>query len=148
MKRIRFWGTRGSLPVALTAPVVREKIIAALRGASGRTFGSNADIERYVDGLAFAEVGTYGGHTSCVEIETGQPEYVICDLGRGARPFGQAALARHGPQSPQTYHVFLSHALGSHHGAAVLRARVHSRQPRAHLRQPSVARVGAQAAAG
>ena len=114
MKRIRFWGTRGSLPVALTAPVVREKIIAALRGASGRTFGSNADIERYVDGLAFAEVGTYGGHTSCVEIETGHPEYVICDLGSGARPFGQAALARHGPQSPQTYHVFMSHVHWDH----------------------------------
>ena len=107
MKRIRFWGTRGSLPVALTAPVVRDKIIAALRGASGRTFGSNAEIESYVDGLAFAEAGTYGGHTSCVEIETGQPEYVICDLGSGARPFGQAAIARHGPQSPQTYHIFM-----------------------------------------
>jgi phosphoribosyl 1,2-cyclic phosphodiesterase len=114
MKRIRFWGTRGSLPVALTAPVVREKIIAALRGASGRTFGSNADIQSYVDGLAFAEVGTYGGHTACVEIETGQPEYVICDLGSGARPFGQAALARHGPQSPQTYHVFMSHVHWDH----------------------------------
>ena len=34
------------------------RLIAALRGASGRTFASNADAERYVDGLAFADAGT------------------------------------------------------------------------------------------
>jgi len=58
--------------------------------------------------------GTYGGHTSCVEIETGSPEYVLCDLGSGLRPFGQAALARHGAGSPQTYHVFVSHVHWDH----------------------------------
>ena len=114
MKRIRFWGTRGSLPVALTASAVRKKIVAALRGASGRTFASDADAERYVDGLAFADAGTYGGHTSCVELETGGVEYVICDLGSGLRPFGHAALARHGPASPQTYHIFVSHVHWDH----------------------------------
>jgi phosphoribosyl 1,2-cyclic phosphodiesterase len=114
MKRIRFWGTRGSLPVALTAAAVRQKVVAALRGASGRVFGSDADVERYVDGLAFPVAGTYGGNTSCVEIETGGPEYVICDLGSGVRPFGQAALTRHGPASPQTYLIFLSHVHWDH----------------------------------
>jgi phosphoribosyl 1,2-cyclic phosphodiesterase len=114
MKRIRFWGTRGSLPVSLTATDVRRKIVAALHGASGRTFASNADAERYVDGLAFAAAGTYGGASACVEIETGGPEYVICDLGSGVRGFGQAALARHGPASPQTYHVFMSHVHWDH----------------------------------
>ena len=113
MKRIRFWGTRGSLPVALTAPVVREKIIAALRGASGRTFGSNADIERYVDGLAFAEVGTYGGHTSCVELDTGHEEYFVCDMGSGARAFGEHVLARQSGR-PATVNIFMSHVLWDH----------------------------------
>jgi len=114
MKRIRFWGTRGSLPVALTAPTVRAKIIAALRGGSGRTFEYDADIERYVDALPFSISGTFGGHTACVEIETGAPEYVVCDLGSGLRPFGQAAIARHGPASPQTYHLFVSHVHWDH----------------------------------
>ena len=36
VNRVRFWGTRGSLPVALTASDVRAKVIAALRGAAGR----------------------------------------------------------------------------------------------------------------
>jgi len=114
MKRVRFWGTRGSLPVALTAADVRAKVMAALRGASGRTFASDDDLAGYVDGLEPEIAGTFGGHTSCVEIETGGPEYVLCDLGSGLRPFGQKALARHGPSSPQTYHVFMSHVHWDH----------------------------------
>jgi phosphoribosyl 1,2-cyclic phosphodiesterase len=114
MKRIRFWGTRGSLPVALTAAMVRRKLITVLRDASGRGFASDAEIEAYLDGLRFPVAGTYGGHTSCVEIETGGNEYVICDLGSGVRPFGQAAVARHGPGSPQTYHILMSHMHWDH----------------------------------
>ena len=108
MMRIRFWGTRGSLPVALTASGVRDKVMAALRAAAGKAFASDADIATFVDGLGQAVAGSYGGHTSCVEIETGGPDYVLCDLGSGARPFGQKALARHGAAAPQTYHVFMS----------------------------------------
>ncbi|MEO8303626.1 MAG: MBL fold metallo-hydrolase [Betaproteobacteria bacterium] len=114
MKRIRFWGTRGSLPVSLTAAGVRQKLVAALRGASGRTFGSDGEIDDYLDGLGIEVSGTYGGHSPCVEIETGGADYVVCDLGSGLRPFGQAAIARHGPGSPQTYHIFVSHVHWDH----------------------------------
>jgi phosphoribosyl 1,2-cyclic phosphodiesterase len=114
MKCIRFWGTRGSLPIALTADAVRKKMIAALRGASGRTFASESEIEAYVDTLGMAVAGTYGGHSPCVEIETGGSEYVLCDLGTGVRPFAQRALKRHGAASPQTYHIFMSHVHWDH----------------------------------
>ncbi|HUH93268.1 MAG TPA: MBL fold metallo-hydrolase [Casimicrobiaceae bacterium] len=114
MKCVRFWGTRGSLPVALTAAGVRRKIIAALRGAAGRNFASDEALEAYVDSLGMPVSGTYGGHSPCVEIETGHGEYVLCDLGSGVRPFGQKAIARHGPGSPQTYHIFLSHLHWDH----------------------------------
>jgi phosphoribosyl 1,2-cyclic phosphodiesterase len=114
MKRIRFWGTRGSLPVALTASGVRQKLMHALRGAAGRSFASDDELAAYVDGLAWHVSGTYGGHTSCVEIETGGTEYILCDLGSGLRPFGQQIMARHGSASPQTYHVFMSHLHWDH----------------------------------
>jgi phosphoribosyl 1,2-cyclic phosphodiesterase len=114
MKRIRFWGTRGSLPVALTAAKLREKLIAALRGAAVHAFATDAQIGEYLDSLRFSVSGTYGGHTSCVEIETGGPEYVLCDLGSGVRPFGHAAVGRHGPAAPQTYHIFMSHMHWDH----------------------------------
>jgi phosphoribosyl 1,2-cyclic phosphodiesterase len=114
MKSVRFWGTRGSLPVALTASAVRQKVIAAVRAANGRTFGSDTELETYVDGLGMPVAGTYGGHSPCVEIVTGGAEYVLCDLGSGVRPFGQKAIVRHGAGSPQTYHVFMSHVHWDH----------------------------------
>jgi len=80
VKGIRFWGTRGSLPATLTAEAVRQKIVAALAGASGRVFATRRDLNEYVDGLGFAVSGTYGGHTSCVELVTRGSEYVLCDL--------------------------------------------------------------------
>jgi phosphoribosyl 1,2-cyclic phosphodiesterase len=114
MRLIRFWGTRGSLPVALTAADLRARVIAAVRGTQGRALPSERAIDDYVDGLGFALAGTFGGHTSCVEIETGGPDYVLCDLGSGVRPFGEAAIARHGPRTPQTYHIFMSHLHWDH----------------------------------
>jgi len=111
--RVRFWGTRGSLPVALTGAEVRAKVVAAVRGASGRSFNGDTEVEAYVDSLPIDVAGTFGGHSSCVEIEPGGPDHVICDLGSGVRPFGQAALAKHGAV-PQTYHIFMSHVHWDH----------------------------------
>jgi phosphoribosyl 1,2-cyclic phosphodiesterase len=114
VNRVRFWGTRGSLPVALTATDVRTKVIAALRGAAGRNFATDREIETYVDSLGLAVSGTFGGHSPCVEIVTGGPEFVLCDLGTGVRPFGQSVIARHGAAVPQTFHVFMSHVHWDH----------------------------------
>jgi phosphoribosyl 1,2-cyclic phosphodiesterase len=114
VKRVRFWGTRGSLPVALTAADVRTRVVQAVRGAAGKAFASDAAVEAYVDGLDFPVAGTYGGNTSCVQIDTGEPSYVICDLGSGVRPLGQWLLARHGPAAPQRYDIFLSHVHWDH----------------------------------
>jgi len=114
VKAVRFWGTRGSLPVALTHADVRERVTTALRRASGRSFESEQALAAFVDGLGAAVAGTYGGNTSCVEIVTGGSEHVVCDLGTGVRPFGLEVLARHGAASPQTYHVFLSHVHWDH----------------------------------
>lgn len=111
---MRFWGTRGSIPVALTAAQLRDKLIAAITGANAQRLDSPEKVAHYVDHeLGFAVAGTYGGHTSCVQIDSGGAEHVICDLGTGVRPFGQAMLARFGAQ-PQTYHVFLSHVHWDH----------------------------------
>jgi len=114
VNRVRFWGTRGSLPVALTASGVRAKVIAALRGAAGRTFASDGELEAYVDGLGLAVSGTFGGHSPCVEIVTGGADFLLCDLGTGVRPFGQSVVARHGASAPQTFHVFMSHVHWDH----------------------------------
>jgi phosphoribosyl 1,2-cyclic phosphodiesterase len=117
--RVRFWGTRGSLPVALGAGAVRRKVAEALLLAQGRRFADLAEAEAYAATLPFATAQTYGGNSSCVELELEAPgkdphEYILCDLGSGVRPFGNAVLARHGPRTPNTFHVFMSHLHWDH----------------------------------
>jgi phosphoribosyl 1,2-cyclic phosphodiesterase len=113
MKGVRFWGTRGSLPVALTSAGVRAKLRAALRAARGRALDSDAAIDAFLDGLPFAVSGTYGGHSSCVQLDTGAAEYFVCDMGSGLRPLGQAATAQRAGRA-QTFHIFMSHLHWDH----------------------------------
>jgi len=112
--KIRFWGTRGSIPISLTASDIRSKLIAALKGAAGVDLGQTADIESYIDGLDFSLRGTYGGHSSCVEIVEDGDTHVILDMGSGARALGLSMMGRYGPKRPQTYHVFMSHLHWDH----------------------------------
>jgi phosphoribosyl 1,2-cyclic phosphodiesterase len=114
MKQVIFWGTRGSLPVALTADNVRQKIVAALNAANGKTFRNSLQLNEFVDTLPFATRGSFGGHSSCVEIISGGHEHIICDMGSGARPLGQAKIATYGAPNPQTYHIFISHLHWDH----------------------------------
>ncbi len=115
--KARFWGTRGSIPVALTSDTIRAKLVAALGAAQGKRLDTPAEIESFVEQLPFAVRGTYGGHSSCLEIERGNApasdSHILFDFGSGARGLGQAMLARHG-QAPQTYHVFMSHLHWDH----------------------------------
>ena len=90
--RIRFWGTRGSLPVSLTAADIKQKIVDSLLAAAGRSFRTREDAQSFVEKeLPFAVSHTYGGNSSCVELDIGSDEYILCDLGTGARPFGLEA---------------------------------------------------------
>ena len=111
--RVRFWGTRGSLPVALTAADVRVKLLATLRAARDRPLATEGDLARALAALPFSVAGTYGGHSSCDQLETGGSDYVVCDMGSGLRPFGQAAIAQR-KGAAQTFHIFLSHLHWDH----------------------------------
>jgi phosphoribosyl 1,2-cyclic phosphodiesterase len=112
---IRFWGTRGSLPAPLGTAGLRRKLGRALREAAGRRFDTDEALERYVsEELDFATSHTFGGNTACVQIDVGGPDYVLCDLGSGAREFGLAAMSRRRPGAAQVFHVFLSHLHWDH----------------------------------
>jgi phosphoribosyl 1,2-cyclic phosphodiesterase len=113
MRGVRFWGTRGSLPIALTAAGVRAKLLAALRAAHGRPLATEHDLEQVLASLPFANRGTYGGHSSCLQLETGGADYLVCDMGSGLRPFGQAAMAQRAGKA-QTFHIFMSHLHWDH----------------------------------
>ena len=117
--KVRFWGTRGSIPVSVTANHIRAKLKSALsaaqaRAAAGDPVDSESKIESFIEGLGFNVSGTFGGHSSCLQIETGGAEHVLCDMGSGARPLGQRMLQQFGPGNPQAYHVFMSHLHWDH----------------------------------
>lgn len=117
--KARIWGARGSLPVALNHQQVRAKLVTALEGAIGRGLDTPAKVADYVDNeLSFEVRGTYGGNSSCVEVEAWDPatttEHIILDLGSGVRALAGAKLARYGAAKPQTYHVFMSHLHWDH----------------------------------
>lgn len=113
--KVRFWGTRGSLPVAATAVTIRGKVVAAVLAASGRQFAGEAEAAAFVDTeLDFAVRGGFGGATSCVEIEAGDGNFIVCDMGSGLREFGLDAMRRVGAGHPRRYHFFLSHLHWDH----------------------------------
>ena len=112
--RVRFWGTRGSIPVALTSADIRDKVAEALFRAEGRRFDSVGEAHDFaVKHLDFSLTHTFGGHSPCVEIETGTEEYLVCDMGSGARPLGAHVLARQSGK-PATVNVFMSHVHWDH----------------------------------
>jgi phosphoribosyl 1,2-cyclic phosphodiesterase len=115
--QVRFWGTRGSLPVAPKGAAVREKVVRALLAADGRRFADADEARRFADQeLAFATAQTYGGATTCVEIDTevAGEAFIVCDMGSGLREFGLDAMKRCAAGHARVYHVFLSHLHWDH----------------------------------
>jgi phosphoribosyl 1,2-cyclic phosphodiesterase len=111
---VRFWGTRGSLPVAAKADAVRTKIANALVAANGRSIGNLGEAEAFIDKeLDFAASGTYGGATACVEIEAGD-SFFVCDMGSGLREFGLSAMKRCAEGHKRTFNFFQSHLHWDH----------------------------------
>ena len=63
--------------------------------AGAKSFPSREEAERFIeDELYFAAAATYGGATSCVEIDCGEDAYFVCDMGSGLLPFGRDATRR------------------------------------------------------
>jgi phosphoribosyl 1,2-cyclic phosphodiesterase len=116
--RVRFWGTRGSLPVSLTWRDVRDRLAKALVLAAPHNLDSAEKAQAFVaKHFEFSLSHTFGGHSSCVELETAAGadagSYFVCDMGSGARAFGAHVLARQA-QRPATVNVFMSHLHWDH----------------------------------
>jgi phosphoribosyl 1,2-cyclic phosphodiesterase len=113
--KVRFWGTRGTLPVAATAREVRAKIANALLVAKGQSFASREDAVGFIGSqLGFAAGATYGGATSCVEIDCGDGAFFICDMGSGLRELGLNAPIRRRNEYTGKFNFFLSSMQSDH----------------------------------
>ena len=101
--------------MALTARQTRAKLVSAMVAAIGRNLDTREKIEGFVDGvLPFEISGTFGGNSSCVQLESAGAGNVFLDFGSGARPLGDHCMRESTPAVPQTYHVFMSHLHWDH----------------------------------
>jgi len=82
---VKFWGVRGSIPAPLTHKDVREKVLAKLKAY--KDGGCPESPEAFLGD----EVLTYGGNTSCVEVQYGAKRLVF-DMGTGIRALGNALI--------------------------------------------------------
>lgn len=113
MKAI-FWGTRGSVPAPLTAAKVREKVHTAIAKALAAGLRIGDDIDRFIDdALTFDERATFGGNTSCVEVQHG-PQRLILDMGSGLRELGANLLATRSGDEPLSIDILMSHVHWDH----------------------------------
>src|SRR5215831_743258 len=112
---VTFWGTRGSIPVSLDCASLRDKLASAIVSASDKGLDTQEKARNWVDTeLDFAVSHTFGGNSACVQLDAGDGEYVLCDLGSGVRAFGNHVFSRDGPAKKNTFHVFQSHLHWDH----------------------------------
>jgi phosphoribosyl 1,2-cyclic phosphodiesterase len=105
------WGSCGSLPTPASSATIREKVKDALWAARAVKFTHEGDVESFIDTLPHCTRGTYKANTSCVQIEAGTDDVILCDSGTGIRDY---ALSLPADTPPRTYHIFISHLHWDH----------------------------------
>lgn len=115
--KVKFWGTRGSLPATFTTQHLRKFIKKDLAYALNEKTGikKGQDLDEYIDSMPQELTHTCGVNTSCLSIESGVPnEYVICDAGTGLRDYGVEYAKSGALAKPATFHFFLTHLHWDH----------------------------------
>lgn len=115
--KVKFWGTRGSLPSTFTTAHLQQFLKKSLAHALDEKTGikPGQSIDDYIATMPFNLTNTYGVNTSCITIESGvENEYIICDAGTGLRDFGLAYAKSGLMGKPATFHLFLTHLHWDH----------------------------------
>lgn len=121
---IKYWGVRGSIPAPLTTEQIRAKEAALLQRIvdalnAGAKMLEEEGIEKYIHSLPLSISGTYGGNTTCLEIQVKDTPLIMIDAGTGARELGKELLGRifsnqklnplGKTSKDQNIHLFLTH---------------------------------------
>src|SRR4051812_29149893 len=117
--RITYWGVTGSTPAPLRPAEVTARVVAALDRlladpalpALQRAADRPAALRAWADAhLPFAVRSSYGGNTTCVEVQT-PDALLIFDCGTGFLELGRDLLRRwrSADAATRTGHVFMSH---------------------------------------
>ncbi len=111
--KVRFWGTRGSIPSPLKPEEVEDKICQAISLLPDVDVQDMEAVRAYVRELPPLLRGTAGGNTPCVEIQAGGETFII-DAGSGLRELGLELMKGPCGQGEGTLHLFISHPHWDH----------------------------------
>ena len=113
--KIKFWGTRGSIPTPAMPEARIDRIRAILNAASPSDIESREAVDAFIDsGCNGALPTTYGGNTACVHVAADDGPELLIDFGSGAREYAGHVLKTTGPVSKEPYHVLMSHLHWDH----------------------------------
>jgi phosphoribosyl 1,2-cyclic phosphodiesterase len=110
---IKFWGTRGSIPMSLSLEELRKKISQALLGAAGLDLTDPTVLKRYVERLPWTIQSTAGGNTPCLEVRSDN-QLLILDAGSGIRTLGLELLEKEFGQGQGRADLLISHTHWDH----------------------------------
>ena len=98
---VKYWGVRGSIPTPLPSKDLRNKQVELIKqiiqdGGSEKLFDISKPetIEKYLDKIPFSLSNTYGGDTTCLEIQASDSPLIIVDAGTGIRNLGNEIVKR------------------------------------------------------
>ncbi len=111
--RLRFWGTRGSIPTPLKPQEIEEKLCRAILTLPDMDLHDEAAVRAYVAQLPPLLRGTAGGNTPCVELRAGELVFAL-DAGTGLREMGKELLKGPLGRGAGTLHLFVSHPHWDH----------------------------------
>jgi phosphoribosyl 1,2-cyclic phosphodiesterase len=108
-KVITFYGVRGSVPSPITAADVERKVRSILQ----RSRETQVDDDSLINLIKEEAPLTFGGNTSCVEIESDGRIFVL-DMGTGLRTLGNKLFQRMMAEKGLFVDFFVSHVHWDH----------------------------------
>ncbi|MEM9370241.1 MAG: MBL fold metallo-hydrolase [Pseudomonadota bacterium] len=113
--KIKFWGTRGSIPTPAMPADRHDRIRAVLTAATPGDIVDAKSIDSFVSGGCRGALPTiYGGNTACVNVTDYDGTELMIDFGSGARELSGHIMSTRGPISKQPFHILMSHLHWDH----------------------------------
>lgn len=106
--KVKFWGTRGSLPQAMSHKDWTDTFEYAAKLAESKGITTIAEMKLAVS-RGDMGVFSYGGNTTCTEVSHGDHLFLV-DMGSGLREAGTYLMGK----GRKEFHIFLTHMHWDH----------------------------------
>ncbi len=112
--KIKIWGQRGSIPTPLSSKQIEDKIKRALSYAKIGDLSSEESINSFVGDLPLSIKGTYGGNTTCIQVDTLSEEKIIIDCGSGLKYLGNQLMSEDFGKGKGVANILVTHTHWDH----------------------------------